>query len=221
VRGFVIFDFRFWIGLLALPMVGGCAALGVAAQRLSPPPTIEAQYVLPKIPTVILVESYHDGGARIADAETLTRYVYEDLKNQAARKKGKGVEELVPLVDWKKVYELRSADPGSYAKMKITEIGKRLGAGQVIYVDLIDSGVLEMMGNDVLRGRAAARVRVVDCETGGTKWPEGTSGGMPVGFETDLKRPAEGASYTQVREETLEKMGQKVGRLFHSWQAEE
>src|SRR5262249_7294049 len=153
VKRVLIFDFRFLIALLLTPLMGGCGAVGVAAYKLSPPPTIEAQYVLPRVPTLVMVENYHDAAATRADAETLSRFIYEDLRAARIESKEQHKQiELAPLVDWKKIYDLRSQEPDRFNTMKITDIGRELGAEQVIYVDLIYSEVQEMMGSDMMRG---------------------------------------------------------------------
>jgi len=209
---------RLLICLSLLPLAG-CAGLGWVTDKLSPPPTVDAKYELPNVPTLVLVENYHDSGALAADCETLTRFIVEDLQGQKRKKDGKDTEEpLVVLVDWKKANDLRNDDPKKYHDMKISELGKTVGAKQVIYVQLLYSELQGAIGGDLLRGRAGARVRVVDCATGETKWPQGNAGGEPVAYETDLKQTGPETSATQIRQQTLEAMGQSVGGLFHERQ---
>jgi len=203
--------------ILACALLSGCAAGGFVANKLTPPPRTDAEYTLPKKPTLVLVENYNDpSGSLRADAETLSRYIYDDLLKQTEKKGDKQVP-VFDLVDWKKIHDLHTADPAAFQKMTIHEVGKALGAGQVIYVQLLYSDLLGSIGGDMLRGRAGVRARVVDCETGQTLWPSGTSQGEPLGFETELLRAKDGVTGMEVRDDTLQGLGKKIARLFHEW----
>jgi hypothetical protein len=204
-------SYLIWPLLLALC---GCQPAAVAIYKLRGPDPVDPVYVLEQAPTVVVVENFQQSGATMADAERIAYFIEKDLKS--ADKKP-----VVPVVESEKVYDLRGREPVKYQKMKIGEIGKAVGAKQVVYVDLLGSGVQQMMGSDIMRGAAGGRVKVIDSETGATLWPVEATDGYPVQIETKIRRPSDAASPMTVREETLEKFGTAVGRLFHKWQPEE
>src|SRR4051794_38460402 len=165
--------FRFACLLAMGAFSAGCEAVSAVSYKVRGPDFVDAQYKLDSVPTVVMVENYQDPVSVIGDSEQLARYIEADLK-EAGKKKP-----LVPLISSTKIYDLRSNEPVLYQKLKITEIGKSVGAKQVIYVELVSSNVQQMIGGDTLRGVAAARVKIVDCSNGTTKWPQEASGGFP------------------------------------------
>jgi hypothetical protein len=208
--------------LLSLCTLAGCAAAGVAAYKVFGDTPVDPAYQLPKVPTVVLVENFQSPDATRDDADQLARNIIDDLRKKDKRdKKGAVAVEFLPLIDPMKVYDLRSNDPVKYRKMRIQEIGRAVGAKQVLYVDLGGAGVQTMMGSDMLRGAGSARVMVVNCETGQTQWPQESGAGYPVGFESKLLRPADDITYDRVRNRTLEALAHRVGRLFYKWKPDE
>jgi hypothetical protein len=211
LKAFLILEFRFWIVPVLLGLCG-CQPAALAIYKIRGPDFIDPVYVLEKEPTVVIVENYQQSGA-MAEAERIAHFVEQDLKSADK-------EAVVPIVETEKVYDLRGREPIKYQKMKIGEIGKAVGAKQVIYVDLLGSGVQQMLGSDIMRGAASGRVKVIDSETGATLWPVEATQGYPVQAETPIRRPSDKATPMTVREETCEKFGTTIGRLFHKWQPE-
>ncbi len=221
-NGFLICIHRFssvakvvliFVGLLA----GGCGALGLAAAKLGPPETVPAQFKLANVPTLIMVENYEDPAPSLSESERVAKYIGIDLHGEDVPEK-----ERVPLIATTKISDLRSAQPAAFAKMKVSDIGAAVGAEQVIYVDLQYAAVETMTGSQILRGRADGKVKVIDCKTGLTLWPQESAGGIPVAFSTNLKRLAEeGATAESIKDDTLDGFARRVGRLFHKWKVED
>src|SRR5438552_1366348 len=122
-------SFRTWIWPLLLVM-SGCQPAAVAIYKIRGPDPIDPVFVLEKAPTVVVVENFQQSGESMADAERIAHFIEKDLTT--ADKKP-----VVPIVESEKVYDLRGREPVKYQKMKIGEIGKAVGAKQVIYVDLL------------------------------------------------------------------------------------
>src|SRR5258706_4140581 len=186
--------------------LSGCNIGGALAYKVLGPTKVPADYAPPKEPLLVLVENYRHSADLQPAADQLGNLVVEDLK---AHKVG-------PIVDSNALYTLRSERPGEYQKMKIPDIARYVGAKQVIYVDLEECEVSMVPGADVMRGKIAAKVRVVDVATGQTKWPDtGVSHSVKAG--TDYVRKETDAPLA-VRGQMIQELSTKIGRLFYAYQ---
>jgi hypothetical protein len=199
-----------WTLLAAVLLVGGCAAFGVIGNELAGTPTVPAKYLPQSRPTLVLVENnlaLEDGQA---DCDRLGRYVSQDLE----------ANKVVPLVDFQPLALLRDRDPEAYSRMSIAALGRAAGAGQVIYVSVVQYGSDEPMGSGTVQWKAAVRVKVVDAGTGAALWPTDLADGQPLTAETDYKTPDVAEGVSAVRDELNKTLADKIGKLFHPWQRE-
>jgi len=192
---------------LALPSLAGCNVGGAIGYKLFGPPAVEAQYVPPQEPMLVLVENYRGSAVRTADAETLGRYLMVELENH----------KVAPLIPVDKVYELRTSNPAAFKKMSMAALGREVGAKQVLYVDLQDCTIGAPPGSELLKGRVAVQVRVVDVETGATRWPAEATDGIPMAYETPLPRADENATEAIVRARMHFGMAERIAKLFYKW----
>ena len=74
----------------------------------------------------------------------------------------------------------------------------------------------------VVAQAAAARliVRVVDAQTGQTRWPTDTTQGHMVTVGTPYAKPGMKADEATVREQLCQDLATHVARLFYDWQSE-
>jgi hypothetical protein len=193
------------VGLFA----SGCMVTGAMMYKTFGPSPVPAKYTLTKEPTLILVENYRNPGAAGFDAEQIARAVGDQFtKNK-----------VVPLIDQDKLVTLREADSTQYRGMKIQDVGRALGAKQVIYVDLLESGVDVDPSQNALHGHATARVRVVDIATGKSLWPLD----MTEGYQliTDIPYGDANASLaTAAHNQVVTEMSTAIGHLFYAWKPE-
>ena len=56
-----------------------CSAGAIAYKVMGPPP-VQAKYVPPKQPMLVLVENYRNQAASVLDAQRLSYYVTDDLR---------------------------------------------------------------------------------------------------------------------------------------------
>jgi hypothetical protein len=190
----------------------GCQILGAAASKLSPPPTIKAQYAPEKQPTLVLVENYHNPASLQMESEAVARHLTEELR----------MHNVAPLVDAVQAEELRhEKGVGAYRKMSLDAIGQAVGAKQIIYVDLESFQIDHAAASEFLDGSAEARVRVVDAGTGQPLWPTDSAGGVPVSVTIQPQRvaPGGGGDYA-VRQQLHATLADKVAKLFYDWQSE-
>lgn len=188
--------------LLLLTVLAGCQVFGLAASVL--PRTVKQEYAPPKTPMLVMVENARDPGRFVPEAEHLTACIVDDLE----------AFEVAPMVDWRGLQKMRETDP-DMPKRSISEIGRRMGAQQVLYVDLASVYLGAADGLD-LRGKIEARVRVVDVATGKRMYPI-TAESRQVLVETPMSRDFRDTDAVAVQQELLRATGTTIGRLFHKW----
>jgi hypothetical protein len=197
-----------WSLLVATALsAGGCSLLSAAAYKLGPPPTTPAQYKLGPDLAVVLVENSRNPSPTEVDARQIAALLREDLAEHKS----------AVLVGEHAVLRLRDRDPAGFAKMSITEIGRAVGAQQVVYVDLYRVSVEIDSGNQMVRGMIEASVRVIDVRTGSNRWPKDMTQGVPIGFETPFTDIGSQMTDASVRRVMHQKLVRTIGRLFRDW----
>jgi hypothetical protein len=196
--------------LAVLLMLDGCTAAAALTYKIVGPPDIEAKYHPAKEPLLVMVENYRRPSAALSDSNLLARYIEQNLNEH----------KTVPIVSTDKVYELKSSRPEDFRKMTVAEIGRELGARQILYVDLTDTTIEPMVGGEALRGSAAARVRMIDAATGQTLWPVETTDGYPVDESMQWGHITDPRSEVEIKQELYQTLGWKVARLFYKWKPE-
>jgi hypothetical protein len=195
------------LSTLSLVFAAGCTAASVLQYKLAGPPAVEARYKPAKEPMLVLVENYRASAGGTSDAEMLARHLVVELKKH----------DVAPLVPLEKLYALRADKGDAYRRMSMASVGREVGAKQVLYVDVQQSTIGAPPGSELLKGRVAVQVRVVDVETGATRWPGGATEGIPLAYETPLPRADETASEATVRQRMHAAMATRIARLFHKW----
>jgi hypothetical protein len=191
--------------LAAMPLLAGCNLVGLAASAI--PQTIDARYTPPKAPMLVLVENRQNPGMAIPESDQLTAFIIDDLSTY----------KVAPLVDQKKLYKLRDNER-NIDKMTISEIGKAVGAEQVLYVDLQRFNVGGLEQGIPVHGRIDATVRVVNVKSGNTTFPAMGQGSWPISYETPMASLEMSRQNVEaVRESLLRTAGTSIGRLFHDY----
>jgi hypothetical protein len=207
---------------LLLLAPAGCNVVGAGAiigEKVFGPAAIDPVYTLGPDPVLVLVENYRNPVGALSDSEEVTQFVVEHLRENLKVDKDKPAR--INIVDPGKLLEYQNAHPSEYAKMKIPEVGRALGAKQVLYVDLVVSGVDITPGSELLRGRFNAVVKVVDVATGQSRWPNDIIDGFPVSWESKPQRPTDNVYPAAVRERALRVGANHVARLFYKWKPDE
>jgi hypothetical protein len=214
-----------WMLLISSLLAGlamsaaGCQAAGALAYVVAGDAPVEPEYKLPRVETLVFVENYTNADVTEDDADVLSRYIVDNLKKNLNNKKKEDKKQEIPMVfvDPLGLYDLRTADAEKFHQMKIQEIGRQLGAKQVLYVTLDSIGVQSTGGSEMMRGMGSARVKVINCATGQTQWPEESTGGFPVNFESKLITPQQEITYEQARDGTMRTMALSISRLFYKY----
>jgi hypothetical protein len=116
------------------------------------------------------------------------------------------------------VSALASTRPTSWRKASIPEIGRAVGAKQVVYIDIISDVVTHDGGTGMINASTSARVRVVDATNGATLWPTDASAGWPVSYQSpmyDTSRPD--VNEIIVRQKVQKAVAAQVARLFYNF----
>lgn len=195
---------------LILMLLSGCSGIGAIAYKLGPPEKTPALYKLGQDPAVVLVEDSRNPAAAELDSIQIAALLREDLREHKS----------AVLVDDSAVMKLRDSDPAAFAKMSITDIGRAVGAKQVVYVDVQRVGIEIDTGGQMVKGSIECLSRVIDVRTGMNRWPVDSPVGVPVGFETPFTAINDRMTESDVRRKLHEKVVLSVGRFFRDWQAE-
>lgn len=193
--------------LPALLLLGGCNVIAYAASAL--PQKFDAKYVPPKTPMLVLVENRQNPGTLITEADQLTLFIMDDLATY----------KVAPLVELKKLYELRDNEK-NVDKMTISQIGKAVGAQQVLYVDLQRLIVSETEGGVPVHSRLEATVHMVDVKTGTTTFPAMGQANWPINLVTPITTVDNRNNSAALRESLLQSAGTSIGQLFHDYQVD-
>src|SRR5579862_2140809 len=160
--------------------VGGCQVAALVDKLLEP--REPAKYVPPQQTMLIVVEDYQNPAMLEVVGDHMERIIAEELI----------VNKVAPIVNPDHLTTLRSDHPRQYKQMKIANIGAKLDAKQILYVNVTDMRSESVGGTLAMKGHAEAQVRVVDSRTGQTLWPaDATSDGyivtvdLPFGQESD------------------------------------
>jgi hypothetical protein len=208
-------------GLFALLLTCGCAVfplgcnlVGPAAYIIEGPPTIEAQHTLADVPTLVFIDDRNSMVSPASLRRVIADKTSEDLM----------VKKLVSTT-------ISPQDAMSFAAqverhsqiMSIEEIGKKVGAKQVIYVHMLQF-------NDQVdytpQPTAVCRVHVIDVENRVRTFPPPDSQepsrvvqAMTREVNPELYRTRAGR--TQLREALARETGAQIGKLFYKHERKE
>lgn len=191
-------------------VLAGCAAPAAIAYKVFGPPPVPARYVPPPTePMLVLVENPFSGAVAIPEADELSRVIYQDLEEH----------KVAPQIDPAKVADLRDRSPNMFAKLTIAEIGRMVGAKQVLYVHIDRLDVEIPAASDMVKTRMAATVKVVNTTTAMTMFPQ-SGETEPFTHETPHTRVEAGTTGSQLKRLLLRQGGMEIARWFYSWKPE-
>lgn len=193
---------------IALLLVSGCAAAGFVAQAVQGPPKTKALYVPAEVPTIVIVENYKGGAsANATDADMLANLITTELERH----------EVVPVISPDKLMQLRRKDPSAYRGMTVAQIGRAVGAKQVLYVDLISAEVDDgVLGTNTTTSKVDARVKWIDIADAKMLWPSDPADGFPVVFKSAPTFIGDGMSMARARSDMHRSAAQAITQLFYT-----
>ena len=192
-------------GVLACS-ASGCVALAAVASKVSPAPTMDAEYKPAKEPTLVFVESYQNPDLYEVESDRLARDISFAFTEHKA----------FPVVPTQKLIELKGEKGSAFSKMDLPSVARAVGAKQVIYVNVLKFSADPPAGSEAVRGEAEAMVRFVDVKTGQTLFPRDSSVGRDVSYKTPALSE-EGTTRDAVQKQLYQHMSEDISRLFYDW----
>ena len=192
--------------LILLSTSPGCEVVSAIAGKTMP--QSQAAHYTPKNnkPLLVVAENYRDpAGASVVDADQLARFISDDLGNH----------KVAPIIDPAKATEQRSRDAARFRGLPITQIGESAGARQVLYISVISTSIDQPAGSEMIRGQAAALIRIIDVKTGQSLWPTDATDGYPVSTATPMVQTGAGVDETEIRQALQQQLGLQIARLFY------
>jgi hypothetical protein len=188
-------------------LAAGCELAGVVAERASGGPTVKAKYVpVPTDSMLVLVESYGLALDSSIEAEHLGLSLSKTLTDN----------KVAPLLSGQRLERLKDTDPAQYHKMTIADIGRRLGAKQILYVNISRSEIQKPPGSGQMRGHMEATVKIVDSASAETRWPADSSS-EAVQITTNWIPDDANKTDTDLRAQMADQMADDIGKIFHDY----
>jgi hypothetical protein len=209
-----------------LPVLHGCAALGVLAYKIAPAETIKPQYTNLQNQTVGVMV-WADRGIRI-DFPTLQLDLANAIqtKLQAVQADKDQKKNALALTGTTFPYPAASfvryqKDHPEIEAMPIDQIAPRLGVSRLIYVEIQSFATRSDLSVDLYRGQAKAIVKVFEIQDG-----KATSAHEWGGVEASYppKSPPEGQpgiGDARTYAGTVDAFGTEIAHLFVPYQVEE
>ena len=211
--------------LLLLLVLTGCEGAAAIVSVISGPDVVPAKYVLPDQTTAVLI----DDPKHFLDNPSLARQIGTTAVHYLQRNDALNEAEFI---EPNQVARLERQLSREWATTPIDQIGRELGADQVIYAKIVAaSGQVE---GDLFRPVATLEAKVIRSEDGKRLWPA-------VGPLTDPNAPATpGYRFTvemeyhtrqgprgsrgtpsDLQRRLADELGLKLARIFHDWKRPE
>ena len=201
-------------GLCASSLWGGCNIVTPLAGLAGGPPMADAQYVLADVPTVVFV----DDRANHLDPNTLRRVIADKISQDLMSNKA-----LTMTISPQDAMLLASRNDRARNLMNIQEIGKAVGAQQIVYVEI--ATFEDTPDGYTPRPTAQANVKVIDVAAGQRVFPDANAPrGWSVhvnGAPADPSLFASRSSRLKIHESLANDLGYEVARLFYRHEIKE
>ena len=214
------------LSLFVLPLLAltGCQLLGLAAYKLTPPPTIQPKYTnLAGQSVGVMVWS--DRGIRIdwpgASLDLANSVQTKFKKLQEAKKPPKQLKGIAFPVLPASILRYQKDHPEIEAS-PITDVAPKFGVQRLIYVELEDFATRSDASVDLFRGTAKATVRVIEIGPDGKANSAFEQNNVGVAFPP--KAPLEGipnAGDQRIYVGTIDGLATEIVHLFVPYQVEE
>ncbi len=193
--------------------LGGCNIVGPVAAVAAGPPKLEAQYVLPNVPTVVFV----DDPRNLVNPVTLRKVIAETASQELM------VEELLTTtISPQDAIAITQRSDRAGKKMSIEDLGRAVGAQQVIYVQIITFA--RSPDGYTPRPVASALVKVIDVANGQRVFPARGDNGWPVntvGAPVDPSLYGSRTSNAKIFETLARQLGDQVAKVFYEHEYKE
>ena len=209
-----------WVTLLALAafaatVVNGCNIVAPAVYFIEGPPKVEAQHILADVPTVVFI----DDRSNVFNTFSLRRVIADKFSHRLMMEKV-----LSRTISPQDTINLARTMERNNQIMSIEEIGKAVGAEQVIYIEMLQ--FTDTPDGYTPRPMAACQVKVIDITNRKRVFPPEDSD-EPARYVRAMTREVDPEMYrTRAgRLQTFEALaittGEQVAKLFYKHDAKE
>jgi hypothetical protein len=211
----------------------GCALVGVAAYKFMPPPDVQAVYVPASQPTIVYAHRASNPADAALEAQRIAQMVSADLVRH-------GIGPMLPSPTVGALGQRRSGGsvwgaatpvPGTAGKpatavgapiaTTVAELGRSVGAKQVIYIDLVSFQIETAMASELTNGSAQAHVFVIDAVTGHPLWPGDFEQGYNVVVNSPYAKTGQKMTESVARDRMCRDMAIQISRLFYKYKPED
>jgi hypothetical protein len=184
----------------------GCQLFGAIVETTSGDEPIKAAYKPAQVPMVVIVENFN--GSSSVDSRNLARFIESEITDN----------KVAPLISSDKVEVLRDNNPTGFRNMTIEQIGKAVGAGQILYVDNVKGDFDQPQASDMVQGSLSVNVRIISVDTAASVWPAGSVAGLPFDVEVPFT-PLSQTSASDLRSRLTRQMALQIVNTFHDHDA--
>jgi len=190
----------------ALWACSACQLAGVVADRTTGP-TENAKYVPDKKDSMlVLVESYGLSLDSDIEVQHMTLVLRKSLVD----------EKIATMVNPDSLERLKDSNPQQYGPMTIADIGRKVGARQVLYVNIWRAEIVKPAGSGQMRGHMEAVVKIVDSATGDTRWPTDSTSDT-VQITTNWTPETADKTENDLRAQMADEMAADISKLFYDY----
>ncbi len=222
IRNAIISHYRNFAPLLLCVLaISACEQAAVLSEAIRGPEKIGPLYVLPDVPTLVMIDDpqHHLSNPGLARQIATTAVHYLSFHETLI---------TASFIDPKELSKLEAELGRRWATTPIDEIGRRLGAKQIIYAK-INSAKFHFV-DTLYRPEATIEVKVIDADTGKRLWPEAPAladpDRTPPGHLIQIKDHYVSRDSRYVGDSTPDDLARRladnagllVARLFYEWQ---
>jgi len=193
---------------MAMPL-SGCAVSAWFAAQFGPEKKVPAKYEPPAGKTILV---FVDDMLHPVDYEPVKIELAEMLNKQLIDHKV-----AAKTIPYSRLGEFIAATP-SFNSLAVGEVGRKLGADMVLYVQIDEFGLRDAAAAaELWKGRLGTTVRLVDV-TKGRLWPTDDPAGHMVlpKAETQTVSDSSQARGEQISKELAAETADKIAKLFYS-----
>lgn len=188
-------------------LLSGCAlsVVDLTATMIGPPP-VQAEFVPQRKPMVVLVIDPPDPTGAIGDAEPIATELERTIRDH----------NVAPIVESSRVSSLRSRSPVQYAMMTPAQIGRAVGAEQILRVAIMRSSLDSGASADMLKGQIAASVTLLDTGSGAVLFPTDGAAAATITYATPMLRIGDEVNAATVRQNMCTGLADRIAKLFYA-----
>jgi hypothetical protein len=195
----------------AVCALAGCTLAGALMDRSGGGQPVKAKYVPNKQDSMlVLIDTY----GLVLDSDIESQHMAITLDKLITDDK------IAAVVDQHQLEQLKDDNSADYPTMTIADIGRKVGAKQVLYVHISRDEIQKPVGSGQSRGHMEATVKIVDSATADTRWPvDSTSEAVQI--TTKWITESENKSESDIRALMADQMAENVEKLFKNYNIDE